>query len=171
MRTLYLVRHAKSSWQDSSLADHERPLNKRGLRDAPVMGQRLAGKKVRIDSIWSSPARRALETARILARALNYPQKKIVLRDRLYAGTIESFLLEIRSCPDEVKGLLVVGHNPVISDSADLLIGHTLDTDIEMIPTCGIVAMEFTLSSWQQLREKEGRFLFFDYPKKNAVVI
>jgi phosphohistidine phosphatase len=102
---------------------------------------------------------------------LNYPQKKIVLRDRLYAGTIESFLLEIRSCPDKVKGLLVVGHNPVISGSAELLIGRTLDTDIEMIPTCGIVAMEFTLSSWQQLREKEGRLLFFAYPKKSDVVI
>ena len=171
MRTLYLVRHAKSSWQDTSLADHERPLNKRGLRDAPVMGQRLADKKVGIDSIWSSPARRALETARILARALNYPQEKVVRRDRLYAGTIESFLLELRSCPDEVKGLLVVGHNPLISEFADLLIGPSSDTDIEMIPTCGIVAMEFTLSSWQQLREKDGRFLFFDYPKKSDVVI
>lgn len=165
MRTLYLARHAKSSWQDSSLADHERPLNKRGLGDAPVMGQRLAGKKVRIDSIWSSPARRALETARILAKALNYPRKEIILRDRLYAGTIESFLLELRSCPDEVKRLLVVGHNPVISEAADLLIGHSRDTDIEMMPTCGIVAIEFEFSSWLQLKEKEGRVLFFEYPK------
>lgn len=171
MKTLYLVRHAKSSWQDSSLADQERPLNKRGRRDASFMGQRLADRKIRVDLIWSSPARRALETARFLAKALNYRRKEIVVRDRIYASTRESLLLEIRSCPDEVKGLLVVGHNPVSTETANLLIDHGKDPEIELIPTCGVVAMEFALSSWQQIEERGGKLVFFDYPKKSAASV
>lgn len=169
MKTLYLVRHAKSSWADPSLDDQARPLNKRGLRDATVMGQRLAGHQVRVDAIWTSPARRAVETAHFLARALKVPQKEIELRDRLYTSAINDLLLEIRSCPDEVKRLLVVGHNPVITEFANLLLDR--DTEIEQIPTCGIVAIEFSFSSWRQIREKEGQFLFFDYPKKGDIPV
>lgn len=171
MRTLYLVRHAKSSWEDSSLADHERPLNKRGLRDAPLMGQRLVDKKVRVDSIWSSPAQRAVETVRYIAKALKYPRKKICLRERIYTSMIDDLFYEISSCPDEVNNLLVVGHNSVITDFANLLIAYGRNTEIELIPTCGIVAIEFTFSSWQQLEEREGRFLFFDYPKNSAISV
>lgn len=171
MKTLYLIRHAKSSWTDPSLADQERPLNKRGLRDAPLMGQRLADRKVRVDAIWSSPALRAAQTARHFAHALNYPRKEIQLRDRLSASAIDELLLEIRSCPDEVKGLLVIGHNPVISECANILIGGGRETNIESIPTCGIVALEFSLSSWQQIGEQGGRMLFFDYPKKGAAAV
>jgi phosphohistidine phosphatase len=168
MKSLYLVRHAKSSWADPSLADKERPLNKRGLRDAPLMGQRLAARKVRVDAIWSSPAQRALETAHFFASALKYPRKSIELHDRFYTNTIDDLLREIRSCTDEIKSLVVVSHNPVISEFANFLIGHGKDVDIESIPTCGIVAIDFDLPSWQLLREQEGRFLFFDYPKKDV---
>jgi len=171
MKTLYLVRHAKSSWADPSLDDQARPLNKRGLRDAPVMGKRLAGHQVRVDAIWSSPARRAVETAHCIARALQVPRKEIELRDRLYTSVINDLLLEIRSCPDEVKRLLVVGHNPVITEFANILLDCGRDREIELIPTCGIVAIEFSLSSWQQIKETEGRFLFFDYPKKGATPV
>ncbi len=171
MKTLYLIRHAKSSWGDPSLADHERPLNKRGLCDAPIMGQRLAGYQVRVDAIWSSPAQRAVETARHLARVLNYPRKEIQLRDRLYTSATEELLIEIRTCPDKVKSLLVVSHNPVITECANLLIERGRDMDIDSIPTCGIVALEFSLSSWQQIREHEGRMLFFDYPKKGIIPV
>ncbi len=167
MKTLYLIRHAKSSWADPSLADQERPLNKRGLRDAPLMGKRLAERKVRVDALWSSPALRAAQTARHLAQALNYPRNEIQIRHRLYTSAIEELLQEIRSCPDDVKGLLVIGHNPVISDCANLLLGGRRETKIELIPTCGIVALQFALSSWQQIGEQEGRMLFFDYPKKD----
>ena len=171
MKTLYLVRHAKSSWADPSLADQDRPLNKRGLRDAPVMAQRFADKKVKVDAIWTSPAQRAVETAHYFARALQVPRKEIELHARLYTSAINDLLLEIRSCPDEVKRLLVVGHNPVITEFANLLIDCGRDTEIELIPTCGIVAIEFSLSSWRQIEEKEGQFLFFDYPKKGATPV
>lgn len=169
MKILYLVRHAKSSWTDPSLSDQERPLNKRGRRDAPLMGQRLADQQVRADAIWTSPALRAIETGRLLAKALQVPRKEIQQHERLYTSATEDLFLEIRSCPDAVKSLMVVGHNPVISEFAGILIGDGRDGVVELIPTCGIVAMEFALSSWQQIREKEGRLLFFDYPKKGAV--
>ncbi len=171
MKTLYLVRHAKSSWADPSLADQDRPLNKRGLRDAPVMGQRLAGHQVRVDAIWTSPAQRAVETAHYLAKAMKIPRKEIELRDRLYTSAIDDLLLEVKYCPDEVKRLLVVGHNPVITEFANLLIDCGRDMEIGLIPTCGIVAIEFSRSSWHQIRENEGKLLFFDYPKKDVTPV
>ena len=171
MKTLYLVRHAKSSWSDPSLADQDRPLNKRGLRDAPVMGQRLAGHQGRVDALWTSPARRAVETAHYFAKAMTVPRKEIELRDRLYTSSIDDLLFEVKSCPDEVKHLLVVGHNPVITEFANLLIESGRDMEVGMIPTCGIVALEFPCSTWQKIRENEGKLLFFDYPKKNITPV
>ncbi len=172
MKTLYLVRHAKSTWEYPSLADYDRPLNNRGLRDAPLMGQRLADKKISVDQIWSSPARRAIDTTYILAEALNYSRKEIMLHDQFYISSTDNFISEIQSCPDEVKSLLIVGHNPVICQSANLLIADdNSDADIELMPTCSIVAIEFNICSWSQLREHEGRCLFFDYPKKNDIFI
>jgi phosphohistidine phosphatase len=167
MKTLYLVRHAKSSWTDPSLDDQDRPLNKRGMRDAPVMGQRLANYQIRADVIWASPARRAVETARYIASALQIPPKKIKLRERLYTSRIDDLLFEITSCPDDVMGLLVVGHNPVITEFANFLIADKRGVDIDRIPTSGVVAIEFPFASWRQIEKKIGRFLFFDYPKKS----
>jgi phosphohistidine phosphatase len=166
MKTLYLVRHAKSSWADATLADDERPLNKRGLRDAPAMGQRLAEKKVKVDAMWVSPALRAVETARFLAQALNISKKSVEIHDRLYTSSIDDLLYEIRSCAEKVKSLLIVGHNPVLTECADFLIAKEYASEITIMPTCGIVALEFSGSSWQQINKNEGRLLFFDYPKK-----
>jgi phosphohistidine phosphatase len=172
VKTLYLVRHAKSTWEYSSLADYDRPLNNRGLRDAPLMGQRLAEKKISVDQIWSSPARRAIDTAYILAEALNYSRKEIMLHDQFYISSTDNFISEIQSCPDEVKSLLIVGHNPVICQTANLLIADdNCGVDIELMPTCSIVAFVFNIGSWQQLRAHDGRCLFFDFPKKNDIFI
>mgnify|MGYP002795029057 CR=1 FL=1 len=172
MKTLYLVRHAKSTWEYASLADYDRPLNNRGLRDAPLMGHRLADKKISVDQIWSSPARRATDTAYILAEALPYSRKEIMLHDQFYVSSTTNFISEIQSCPDEVQSLLIVGHNPVICQIANLLIADdNSDVDIELMPTCSIVAIEFNTSSWSQLREHAGRCIFFDYPKKNDIFI
>jgi len=168
MKTLYLVRHAKSSWTDSSLADHERPLNKRGQRDAPAMGQRLAGRKIKIDTIWSSTALRAVQTAELLAPPLKVSRKLIEQHDRLYTSSIEDLFSEITTCSDKIKALLVIGHNPVITEFTDLLIDHNHASDITQIPTCGIVALEFQCPSWQQIEYDSGRLLFFDYPKKSS---
>jgi hypothetical protein len=86
MKTLFLIRHAKSSWDDTALPDKDRPLDDRGRRDAPKMGKRLAKRDVKPDLILSSPARRALTTAEVIAKKLDYKLKDIVVDDRLYAG-------------------------------------------------------------------------------------
>ena len=167
MRTLYLVRHAKSSWADSSLADHERPLNKRGRCDAPAMGQRLAEKKVKVDAIWSSPALRAVQTAEFLAPSLKVSRKLIERHARLYTNSIEDLFSEVTTCSDKIKALMIVGHNPVITEFADHLIDHNHASEIIQIPTCGIVGVEYQCSSWKQIKYNTGQLLFFDYPKKS----
>jgi phosphohistidine phosphatase len=169
MKTLYLVRHAKSSWADPSLADLVRPLNKRGRRDAPAMGQRLADKKIKVDAIWCSPALRAVETARLFAQALNIPKKITEQHERIYTSSIDDLLSEVTSCPDKHKTLLIVGHNPVLTEFANFLIDDTFVSEIISLPTSGIVALEFKCSSWQQIQGNAGRLLFFDYPKKDAI--
>lgn len=166
MRTLYLVRHAKSSWADSTLADHQRPLNKRGLRDAPMMGRRLAEKKLRLDGLWASPALRAVETAHLLAAALKFPKKDIQIHERLYTGLMDELLIEIRSCPEAWKSLLLVSHNPALAECVDYLIERRFASQISAVPTCAVVALEFEGASWTGLKKNQGRLLFFDYPKK-----
>ncbi len=166
MKTLYLVRHAKSSWDDPALPDLERPLNKRGWRDSPKMGKKLANKGVSADAIWCSPALRSKETARFLASALRFLLSNIQVHDRLYLCTLDDLLRDIQACPDIVNSLMVVGHNPTITEISNELTKPGADT-IESIPTCGIVALEFVTTSWIKLRENTGKRVFFDYPKNS----
>src|SRR5215510_15416674 len=112
MKTLFLVRHAKSSWKDRTLPDKERPLNDRGKRDAKEMGERLVQRDARPDLVLSSPARRALTTAKIIARELDYKPKNIVVDDRLYAVDADDLLDVIRKVGGESKRVMLFGHNP-----------------------------------------------------------
>jgi phosphohistidine phosphatase len=165
MKTLYLLRHAKSSWDDPELSDLERPLNKRGQRDAPLMGKRLADQKIKLDAILTSPAQRTVETALHIARGLKIPKREIRMSEHLYPGTIGDLLLAIRSCPDKIENLLVIGHNPAITELVNLLGNFESGAEIESLPTCGIVAFEFSCSAWQKIKKRKGQMLFFDYPK------
>ena len=169
MKTLYIVRHAKSSWADPSLADLSRPLNKRGRSDAPAMGQRLADKKFKVDAIWCSPALRAVETAKFFAQALNIPKKLIEQHEEIYTSSVDDLLLEVRSCSDKHKTLLIVGHNPVLTEFANYLIDAAFAPEIVSLPTSSIAVLEFKCSSWQQIQGNAGRLLFFDYPKNDAI--
>lgn len=162
MKRLYLIRHAKSSWADPTLGDFERPLNKRGKRDAPFMGEKLAERVVRPDFIISSSAKRAEKTARIIAKAIAYPSKKILFTEAIYLADEDELYQVVRSFDDKINTLFLVGHNFGITDFAVSLSGE----QIENIPTCGIAAIEFDLDSWQQVGPNRGRLLFFDWPKK-----
>lgn len=164
MKRLYLVRHAKSSWADSSLEDVDRPLNKRGRRDAPVMGKRLMNRGAVVEAIWSSPAVRAKETARLLAKAISFPRKTIQSHDEIYSGTMDDILEGIRGCSDTVDNLLLVGHNSVLTDFANLL-ADPGGEEVDWLPTCGVAALEFSCSMWAQLQAGRGRLLFVDFPK------
>ena len=161
MKELIIVRHAKSSWKDSSLDDRARPLNRRGERDAPEMGARLAGRKNRPDLIVSSPAVRALETARIIARKLGYPRKDIVVKDRLYGAGIVELLEVIRDSDDSVETLMLFGHNPGLTDLAN----HLGPRPIPNLPTCGVLHLGFDTDTWSTVGYARGDEVLFDFPK------
>jgi len=162
MKQLLLCRHAKSSWKDSSLPDINRPLNKRGKRDAPVMGKRLARRGLQPDQMVSSPAKRALATARQLAKQVGYPKKNITVIDKLYGASPDALLAFVRGLDNSCNTVYLVGHNPETTIFANYL-GNL---DIYNVPTCGIVALEFKSGSWIEVGRGKGSLIFFDYPRK-----
>ena len=164
MKRLYLVRHAKSSWKDPKLDDFDRPLNKRGKRDAPFMGQRLREANVRPDLIISSPAKRAAKTAKIIAAQIAYPLKKIQWTESLYAAGTLILLQVLREIDDSVERAMLVGHNPGLTLLAELLTSETIDN----IPTSGAFALDLDIESWSQTGEGSGIPVFLDYPKKHS---
>ena len=162
MKHLYLFRHAKSSWSDSSLSDFARPLNKRGKRDVPLMAGRMAAMDEQPDMIMSSPAKRARRTARGIGAALGFGKKEIVLDDDLYNFSSRGLLDVIMKTPASVKVLAVVGHNHGLTECAEMLSGESLIN----VPTCGLVLISFHISSWDMVVRGRGNMLLFDYPKR-----
>jgi phosphohistidine phosphatase len=163
MKKLCIVRHAKSSWDDPGLLDLERPLNKRGKRDAPFMGERLKKYKVKPDLIISSPAKRAMKTAKIIASKINYPVKKITTADIIYNGSSFDLLSLIRNTDEAISEVMLFGHNPEIT----ALVNYLSEKRILNVPTCGFLCVEFNIDSWKEVSDKNGNVLFFDYPKKH----
>ena len=143
MKTLFLVRHAKSSRDEPALPDKERPLNDRGKRDAPKMGERLAKRDVAPDLILSSPAKRALKTAQIIAKKLDYKVADIVVDERLYATGADELLRVIRKLGAKPKTVMLFGHNPELTELA-----HRLSNKITRLPTCAVAEFTFDAKSW-----------------------
>lgn len=162
MKKLFLVRHAKSSWDYPELTDFERPLNKRGKKDAPLMGEVFIKLNINPDQIISSPAVRAITTARTISELINYPVELINTIEAIYeVGTRELFEL-IKSTDDKIKSLMIFGHNP----SLTLLNNYISDKYIDNIPTCGMTAIEFDIESWEELKPESGKLKLFEFPKK-----
>lgn len=164
MKTLYLVRHAKSSWDHPTLDDFERPLNKRGERDAPHMAKRLKEKRVVLDLLLTSPAERASSTARYFAKILLVPDSLLTTDKKLYHASPETLLTIIRQLKDSATTVMVVGHNPGFTDFANLL----LHEHIVNIPTSGIVACTIAIQRWGEVEPGLGKMLFYDYPKNQT---
>lgn len=162
MKTLYLVRHAKSSWKDPFLDDMHRPLNNRGRRDAPRMGKRLRERELVPDLIVSSPAERALSTSMLIAEKIRYPVKNIHAIVKLYHATQDELLSVVRTLNDGNDEVMIVGHNPGLTDFANSLSDDLLTDNI---PTCGVIGIELDADSWKQADWGKGRMLFFDFPK------
>ena len=162
MKTLVLVRHAKSSWKNPDLTDRERPLNDRGKRDAPFMGKLLGEKGVTPDLIITSPANRAMSTARIIARELRYPADDIAVIESLYMGDTEEFLRILHDLNDSHGAVMIVGHNPEITIFTSFITGDHIDN----MPTCGIVCADFAIDEWKAVSRGNGEMRFFEYPKK-----
>ena len=161
MKTLFPIRHAKSSWDDPALSDKDRPLSDRGRHDAPKMGKRLAKRDVKPDLILSSPARRALTTAEIIAKKLDYKLKDIVVNDRLYAGAVHSLLNVIHGLGDKPERVMLFGHNPELTEFA-----HRLSGEITHMPTCAVAEFTFSAKSWQNIGKANLARVALDYPKK-----
>jgi phosphohistidine phosphatase len=162
MKTLILVRHAKSSWGDAALPDSDRPLNDRGKRKARKMGKRLAKRDVTPDKVLSSPAKRALTTAQIIARKLDYKPKKLVVDDRLYAVGADDLLKVIHELGGKLKCVMLFGHNPELTELA-----HRLSSEITHLPTCAVAELGFNVKSWSEIGEAKPRKVTLHYPSKS----
>lgn len=154
-RTLILVRHGKSSWEDASLSDRARTLAARGLRDAPLMGARLAHLGVKPDLILSSPACRALTTARLLAAELGYSPNHIAIDEGLYESDAGTLLGVVGALSDDLACVLLVGHDPAFTDLA-----HGFSSGITRMPTCAVARFIFDAPSCSPV------VAVLDFPKK-----
>ena len=163
MKCLTLIRHAKSSWHDRTLRDFDRPLNARGLRNAPDMARRLAAELRLPLRLISSPALRALSTARYFAAAFGMPEDAIVLEPEIYEASAGTLLALVNALPDTDAHVLLFGHNPGFSDLAHQL----ADCPFSDMPTCAAVTIAFDLPHWRDVVPGSGRVLHYRYPKES----
>jgi phosphohistidine phosphatase len=162
MKTLTIVRHAKSSWDHPGLTDRDRPLNKRGKRDAPIMGARIKEHGIRPSLIVSSPAKRAWATARIIAAQIAYPIEFLQQERDLYLASVDEILDVIAAQDEGFNNLMIVGHNPGFTEFANFLSPGLTNN----LPTAGVVAVEIDRDDWNLYERPSTRLLVHDYPKK-----
>jgi len=160
MKKLVIIRHAKSDWEDSSLDDYDRPLNKRGLCDAPFMGEYLHDKGLKPDLIMSSPAVRAVNTAELIAKEINY-DKIISPNQYIYEAFVNTLQDIVSFIHDDNDTVFLVGHNPGVSALA-----YTLCDLKENLPTCAIVEIDFDCDSWMEVSKGNSTLVSYDFPKK-----
>ncbi|HEY8511707.1 MAG TPA: histidine phosphatase family protein [Cyclobacteriaceae bacterium] len=161
MKHLYIVRHAKSSWDDLSLQDAQRPLSERGRRDAPRMAKRFKEREVAVGQMISSPAVRAMETCKVFASILGYPEKDIRIERSLYHASEDGMLEVVRGLSDTLDNIMIFGHNPGLTDFVNSLTSQTITN----VPTCGIAGLTFPVDRWQDVTWGMGTLEYYDYPK------
>jgi phosphohistidine phosphatase len=165
MKTIYLLRHAKSSWANGNLSDKQRPLNGRGQNDAPAMGERFAARGEELDQVLSSPALRAHTTAQLFCDACGFPSRDIVVEPDLYfsgSGSIEDLIL---AQDDRVRALMLVFHNPDITYFANSI---DYEVRIDNVPTCGLIKLVSDIAQWRDWSRDNTAFEYFDYPKNTS---
>lgn len=162
MKTLTIVRHAKSSWKDTSLRDRDRPLNNRGKRDAPEMGRRIDEAGIRPSLVLSSPAVRAWKTARAVADAINYPREFLQKEDALYLASVDRILDVLVAQDNRFNNILIVGHNPGFTEFANFLVPGLTSN----LPTAGVVCVEIDKEDWSLYEQPPTRLVLHDWPKR-----
>jgi phosphohistidine phosphatase len=160
-KQLLLIRHAKSSWDDLTISDFERPLNDRGKKDAPEMAKRLVDKKIKIDALVSSPAKRAKKTCKYFEKEFDISKDDIIFESKLYEAGTENFFEVVKNLKNKWDNVAIFSHNPGITDFANSLTNEKIDN----IPTCGIFAVKIKSKHWSDFKDAEKEFLFFDYPR------
>jgi phosphohistidine phosphatase len=161
MKILTLVRHAKSSWEDSKISDRERPLNKRGEHDAPMMGKRIVAAGIRPSLILSSPAMRAWSTAKILAQEIGYPHEFLQRENRLYLASLDNIIDVLIAQDGQFNSVMIVGHNPGLTIFANYLSPGLTDN----LPTAGVASVGFEQDDWNLHSAPKTELLSYDYPK------
>jgi phosphohistidine phosphatase len=163
MKTLLLIRHAKSSWDAPGLSDADRPLNDKGKKDAPEIAKRLKKRGLDIDLFLSSTAKRARKTAKYFAAEYDQKKEDIKLVEELYTATTPSFVKTIGDTKNKHDVIALFSHNPGITEFANSL----TDTRIDDMPTCSVFAVQADAKEWKDFMSAEKKFLFFDYPGKS----
>jgi phosphohistidine phosphatase len=161
LKSILLIRHAKSSWSEPSLNDFDRTLNERGKNDAPMMAKRLVKKKIKIDAFITSPAKRAKKTAEIFSKEFGGKKGEIILADELYGAMEDAFYNVISNLKNKYDQVAIFSHNPGITDFANVL----TDVKIDNMPTCSIFAIKIDSKDWSDFKNATKEFWFFDYPK------
>lgn len=162
MKLLYLVRHAKSSWDESYISDHDRKLNARGEKDAPKMGDIFNSNGYHPDILYSSSAKRAHLTAKIIAKKLEYPVENIVVTNRIYEAATNDLINILSEIDDKFESLMLFGHNPSLTVLSNLLTNKYIDN----LPTCAAAVIELNIDSWKEIESDCGKLIAFEYPKK-----
>jgi phosphohistidine phosphatase len=161
MKTLYIVRHAKSSWKFTDLQDIERPLKRKGKQDAEMMAKHLRKDNIYPEYFLSSPAVRAHETAKIFSKILEYPKNNIEINSSVYNSSVEELHTLILGLDNNFNSTILFGHDPTLCNLAAFLTKQ----QYEKIPTSGIVAVEFQTDNWNKIQPHNGRVRFFICPK------
>ncbi len=162
MKTLLIVRHAKSSWDNADTSDIDRPLNDRGKRDAPAMAQRMLKTGLAIDRFVSSPAKRARQTAEYFVHAYGKKDKDILFVPELYHASTSTFKEVVGKLDDNDSTVILFSHNPGITAFVNLL---TDTIRVDNMPTCGVFAVKGDAAYWPDFLVAKRELLFFDYPK------
>lgn len=163
LKQITLIRHAKSSWDNPTLRDFDRPLNKRGEKDAPFMGSKLLEEGVKFDQIISSPAKRTTLTIEKICPKINFPIDQILWEESLFHSSMRNVLQLLSVLDDDINSAAIVGHNPSITDTANFLQN---DLHIDNIPTAGIISIKYDIDDWTDILDSKGTLSFYIYPKK-----
>ena len=163
MRTIYFCRHAKSSWDDPRMRDFDRPLNDRGLHNAPMMARKFSEKNEPVDLLITSPAVRALSTARYFARELGMPEESLVKEPMIYEASVATLLKLINVLPSDQGSVLFFGHNPGFTEIIEYLSGDAIGN----LPTCGMARIDVDVDDWMAVSRGNGRLVWRDHPKRH----
>jgi len=167
MRTLLLLRHAKSDWDSGAADDFARPLAKRGRSAAHRMGGWMRLHQIIPDHIVSSTAVRARETALLVCEALGIAAPQVVFEDRLYLADVDALLSVLRDCPQAVRNVMLIGHNPGMEDFLIYLCGDDLPTSAngKLLPTAALAQIDLP-RQWRTLKKGSGRVIAITRPKE-----
>jgi phosphohistidine phosphatase len=160
LKTLFIIRHSKSSWKNANLSDHERPLNKRGNIDAKLISNYLSSVVINIDFLHCSSSKRTRETAEYFLEKININKQNY--DDQLYHVSSEDLLQAIRAYDNNLSSAMIIAHNPGLTNFVNLL----TDLNLWNLPTTGMIVIDFNVSSWEEIKENNGKILFKKFPKE-----